>query len=91
LVALPLDQPADRVEQAKKAFDSLPPGLTHFIIHPAQDTPELRALTPSWPSRVADYRAFTSGELRDYVRNSGVQVIGYRALRELMPGKSGNQ
>jgi len=87
LVALPLDQPADRVEQAKKAFDSLPPGLTHFIIHPAQDTPELRALTPSWPSRVADYRAFTSGELRDYVRNSGVQVIGYRPLRELMRAK----
>ena len=25
-----------------------------------------------------------SEELRDYVRNSGVQVIGYRALRELV-------
>jgi len=87
LVMLDLDQPADRVELARKTFDSLPPGLTHFIIHPAQDTPELRALTPSWRSRVADYRAFTSEELRDYVRNSGVRVIGYRALRELMPGR----
>jgi predicted glycoside hydrolase/deacetylase ChbG (UPF0249 family) len=87
LVALPLDQPADRVERAKKTLDSLPPGLTHFIIHPAQDTPELRAITPSWRGRVADYRAFTSEELRDYVRNSGVQVIGYRALRELMRAK----
>jgi len=87
LVALPLDQPADRVEQAKKAFDSLPPGLTHFIIHPAQDTPELRAITPNWQGRVADYRALISEELRDYVRNSGVQVIGYRPLRELMRAK----
>jgi hypothetical protein len=87
LVALPLDQPADRVEQAKKTLDSLPPGLTYFIIHPAQDTPELRAITPNWQGRVADYRAFTSSELRNYVKNSGVQVIGYRALRELMRAK----
>jgi predicted glycoside hydrolase/deacetylase ChbG (UPF0249 family) len=85
LVQLPLDQSADRVEMAKSAFSSLPPGLTHFIIHPAQDTPELRAVAPSWRSRVADYRAFTSQELRDYVKGCGVQVIGYRALRELMP------
>jgi hypothetical protein len=34
---------------------------------------------------VADYRAFTSEALRDYVEGCGVQVIGYRALRELMP------
>lgn len=87
LVALPLDQPTDRVELAEKTFGSLPPGLTHFIIHPAQDTPELRAITPNWQGRAADYQAFTSGELRDYVKNSGVQVIGYRALRELMRAK----
>lgn len=87
LVALPLEQPAGRVERAKKTLDSLLPGLTHFIIHPAQDAPELRAITPSWPGRVADYQAFTSEELRDYVRHSGVQVIGYRALRELMRAK----
>jgi predicted glycoside hydrolase/deacetylase ChbG (UPF0249 family) len=84
LVGLPLDQPDGRVALAKQAFDRLPPGLTHFIIHPAQDTPELRAIAPDWPSRVADYQAFTSEELRDAVRDSGVQVIGYRALRDLM-------
>jgi hypothetical protein len=84
LVGLPLDQPEDRAALAKHAFDELPPGVTHFIIHPARDTPELRAIAPDWPSRVADYEAFSSRELRDAVRNSGVQVIGYRALRELM-------
>jgi predicted glycoside hydrolase/deacetylase ChbG (UPF0249 family) len=84
LAGLPLDRPQDRVALAMEAFDELPPGLTHFIIHPARDTPELRAITPDWPGRVADYEAFTSSELRDAVRDSGVQVIGYRALRELM-------
>jgi hypothetical protein len=81
---MPLDRPEDRVSLAKWMFDSLPPGVSHFVIHPAVDTPELRAITPDWPSRVADYQAFTSSELRDHVRDSGVQVIGYRELRDLL-------
>jgi hypothetical protein len=84
LVTLPLDQPEVRITLAKKAFESLEPGLTHFIIHPAQDTPELRAITPDWASRVGDYQAFMSEELRDYIEGLGIQVIGYRALRDLM-------
>ncbi len=84
LSGLELDSPRERLEQAKAALESAPPGLTHFIIHPSKDTPELRAITPDWPSRVADYQAFSSPELRDYVKNSGIQVIGYRPIRELM-------
>lgn len=84
---MPLDRPDDRLEQAIWALDSLPPGITHFALHPAVDTPELRAITPDdWPSRVADYRAFTSHELLVHVRRSGLQVIGYRALRDLVRG-----
>jgi predicted glycoside hydrolase/deacetylase ChbG (UPF0249 family) len=82
MVVMPLDESADRVQVAKKLFDSLPAGLSYFILHPAQDTPELRVITPDWPSRVADYQAFTSAELRDYVNSSGLHVIGYRALRD---------
>jgi predicted glycoside hydrolase/deacetylase ChbG (UPF0249 family) len=84
LLGLPLDEPEDRMALTKRAFDSLKPGLTHFIIHPAQDTPELRAITPDWRSRVGDYRTFMSEELRDYVGDSGIHVIGYRVLRDLM-------
>lgn len=84
IAMLPLDQSIDQMDVAKRMFDELPPGLSNLIIHPSADTPELRAITPDWPSRVAHYRAFTSEELRAYVRDSGVQVIGYRALRDLM-------
>jgi hypothetical protein len=41
-------------------------------------------LAPDWPSRVADYQAFTSSELRDYAKGSGIHVMGYRVLRDLM-------
>lgn len=84
LTGLPLDQPGDHVALAKRVFDSLPVGLTHLIIHPAVDTPELRAIAPDWECRVANYQAFMSPELRDYVLASGIKIIGYRMVRDLM-------
>jgi chitin disaccharide deacetylase len=85
LASLPLvEEPGDRIAAAKEALAALPPGLTHFIIHPAADTPELRAITTTWQSRVADYRAFSSDELARWVKDTGIQVIGYRLLRDLM-------
>jgi len=80
-----LNRPAEgRLQQAREVFDDLPPGLTYFMLHPAQNTAELRAITDDWPQRVADYETFLSAELRDHVRKAGVQVIGWRALRDAM-------
>ena len=76
--------PGSRLAQARQAFDALRPGITHFIIHAAQDTPELRAITPDWPCRVADYQSFMSAELKAHIRGSGVQVIGYRDVQSVM-------
>jgi hypothetical protein len=80
-----LDKHEGRVAEAKAVFDSLPAGLSYVILHPALDTPELRAVTPAdWQSRVGDYTAFCSAELRAYVRDTGVQVIGWRTIRDAM-------
>jgi predicted glycoside hydrolase/deacetylase ChbG (UPF0249 family) len=82
---LDLDRPDGRFEQAKQALASLKPGITHFIIHPAKDMPELREIAPDWRARVADYETFMREDLRQFVRQQGIQVIGYRALQALMP------
>lgn len=81
---LPLSDPNDRVGQAKKALKNLPAGLTNFIVHPAAKSPELRALAPDWKARVADAELFVTKEWRKLVADSGVQVIGFRALRDHM-------
>ena len=80
-----LDTDKNRLERTKQAFSDLQPGLTHFIIHPSKDTPELRAITPDWRCRVADYQDFINEDLRQHIQKIGVQVIGYQALKELMP------
>jgi len=80
-----LDDSADRLEEAKRAFERLQPGFTHFILHPAVETPELKALAPDWRCRVADYETFRSEDLQAHVRELGIRVIGYETLRAAAP------
>jgi predicted glycoside hydrolase/deacetylase ChbG (UPF0249 family) len=88
IFVMPLESSEDRVGTAQRALAELGPGLSYFLLHPACDTPELRAIAPDWRARVADYRAFTSRELREFVRGSGIRVIGWRVLRDLMRRKT---
>jgi chitin disaccharide deacetylase len=84
LAMMPLDEPDGQVEMAKKMLGELPSGLTHFLFHPSADTPELRAIAPDWPSRVANYHTFMNPEIKKFIKNQGIQVIGYRDLKKLM-------
>ena len=83
-VGMRLDLPDDRIGHAKQLFESLPVGITHFYLHAAMDTPELRTIAPDWQCRVADYHAFLSPELRNSIREQGIHIIGNRVLRDLM-------
>jgi len=63
---------------------SLEPGVTEMFLHPAVDSPELRAIAPDWEARVDDHRIVCEeGFLQEAVGEAGVTLIGYRALREL--------
>jgi len=84
LFGMPLHDDKDHINIAKKLLDGCPAGITHFIFHPSVDTPELRAIAPDWRARVANYNAFMSQELKDFIKDSGIQLIGYRAIREAM-------
>ncbi|MDQ2648271.1 MAG: polysaccharide deacetylase family protein [Actinomycetota bacterium] len=59
-------------------------GVTEVYLHPAVDTPELRALADDWSGRVDDHHLATADhELRALLEQAGVVPIGYRALRDL--------
>jgi predicted glycoside hydrolase/deacetylase ChbG (UPF0249 family) len=81
---LPLEHADDHIGIAKKMLTELPIGITHFLFHPSIDTPELRAIAPDWPARVANYKAFMSQEIKTFIKNSGLQVIGYGKLKSLL-------
>jgi hypothetical protein len=79
-----LEQPIGRIEEVKHILSNLPCGLSRLYIHPQVDTPEARAVSPDWAGRVADYQVMMNQEIADLIRKLGIQLIGYRALREVM-------
>jgi len=68
----------------ERTVTNLRPGVTEMYVHPAVDTPELRAFAPDWAGRVDDHHLMTlDTELPAMLKRAGVHRIGFRPVREL--------
>jgi predicted glycoside hydrolase/deacetylase ChbG (UPF0249 family) len=76
-------------EAARRMLDDLEPGLTHLIVHPARDTPELRAMARDWPRRVAEHAVLRDPALRRYAEAAEIRIVDYRALRDALRARRG--
>jgi hypothetical protein len=64
---------------------SLRPGVTEVYVHPAVDTPELRAIDDGWEARVDDLDLVSAtGVVASAVADQGAITIGWREMRDLM-------
>ncbi|HEY1990794.1 MAG TPA: ChbG/HpnK family deacetylase [Acidimicrobiales bacterium] len=64
---------------------TLEPGVTEVTLRPAVDTPELRAITLDWKTRVSDHILLVDERgTGDLIAQAGVTLIGYRSLRDAM-------
>jgi predicted glycoside hydrolase/deacetylase ChbG (UPF0249 family) len=69
----------------ERALFELRPGVPELYVHPAADSPELRALAPDWAARVDDHDAVTRDKaLMALADRAGVIFTGWRQLRDLM-------
>jgi len=86
LLSMPLHEPNEstQMETAEELLGSLPEGITHFVLHPSIDTPELRAIAADWESRVANYNVFMSDRLKKFIESEDFKLIGYRHIRDVM-------
>lgn len=81
---VPVPLPRSSRAGFEEAIRSLAPGVTELHVRPADDTPELRAITPDWAARVADAHLVTSDwHVRAELERSGAELISYRPLRQL--------
>jgi predicted glycoside hydrolase/deacetylase ChbG (UPF0249 family) len=75
----------DKVEYYCKRFTEIKPGVTHFLFHAAELTPELQAITPdSAKWRNLDYEAFSDPRIKNCVKEHDLKIIGYRDILETM-------
>ncbi|MCC7077190.1 MAG: ChbG/HpnK family deacetylase [Acidimicrobiia bacterium] len=76
--------PAVGTRSAIATLEAWPSGVTEVYVHPAIDTPELRAFAPDWEGRVDDLYLVTEDEdFRATLEDADVHLIGYRELRDV--------
>ena len=63
---------------------NLKPGVTELYIHAQLTTEEAKAISGSWKTRTEEYETFTNDpDVKKLLKDQGVILIGYRALRDL--------
>ncbi|MEU0842275.1 polysaccharide deacetylase family protein [Streptomyces sp. NPDC005962] len=79
--ALGLD---DKAAHYAQLLRELPPGLTEWAVHPGLDDAHARAVDPGgWQIRSTDHAFLTSPQARDILREEGIAVVDYQALRRI--------
>jgi chitin disaccharide deacetylase len=64
----------------------LKPGVTEILCHPAIARDEIKSCARDAMQREADFRYFTSDKTRQLIKDEGVEMVGFRKLRDLMRG-----
>ncbi len=66
----------------QEKIQSIKPGLTHLLFHPAINGDELQAIADTYGSRHADYLVWRQSKTRQFIVDAGIKLIGYRELRQ---------
>ncbi len=65
-----------------RRLESIPEGLTYFILHAAEGSEELRAFAPDWLQRHEEHRLFSDGTIDRGMDAAGIKRVGMRELRD---------
>lgn len=84
ILGLPVEHTYDkneRFQMAKYILGQAAEGkLTHFAFHPMKNTPESYALNRYSEGRIGDYEVFMQKEMKVFMKESGITLIGYKDL-----------
>ncbi len=75
--------PVGARQTIERTMQSLRPGVTEVLLHPAVDSDELRSSHADWEKRVDDDALLRENSFQKMIEESGAQLISYRALRAL--------
>lgn len=75
----------ERFELAKTILKSIEPGkLIHFAFHPIKDSAETQALNRYTGGRTGDFEVFRKPEMKAFLENEGIQLIGYKEVAKVL-------
>jgi len=79
----PARDDAELAGQLREELGKLQPGITQFVLHPAQVTEDLLALTPHYLRREQELRMMLDPGLREWMEGERIHLLGWRAIRDL--------
>ncbi|MDX9755194.1 MAG: polysaccharide deacetylase family protein [bacterium] len=78
------DTPVEDYEAAyKKLIADLKPGVSLVIVHLADESKEYQAITGSYPKRLAEFNVFTKPEMKTFIEEQNIHLIGWKDLLPL--------
>jgi hypothetical protein len=77
-------EPGDGEAHTRRRLERLRPGVTYWIIHPARDGEELRAISPDAHARAFEHGYYGGAAGRTAFERAGVRTVGMRVLRDLV-------
>lgn len=81
----------ERRQTYRNYLRELQPGINQLIIHCGFDNDELRAITSSSPRRDGDRRIFTAPEMKQEIRELGIELVDWRQLRKIVESPAGGK
>ena len=76
--------PGDGEAHTQRRLERLGRGVSYWIIHPAKDGEELRAISPDAHARAFEHGFYGGVAGRTTFARAGVKTVGMRALRQLL-------
>lgn len=64
------------------AIQRMQGGITEIVIHPALNTPELRAITPHWRKREIEYLLFMDEDIHRLLQAEKIQLMSWKDIRD---------
>jgi hypothetical protein len=77
-------EPGSGERHTKARLSRIGAGVHYFIIHPAKESDEMRAISPDAHARIFEHVFYGSQVGRDRFAKEGIRTVGMRALRELV-------
>ena len=68
-----------------RAIRDIKPGVNQIIVHLAGNDTEIQNITNAWQRRYDEFRIFTDPELKNLIDDLGIELIGWRKMKEIMP------
>lgn len=71
------------LQEYKRILRNLSAGVSQIILHLAEESDELKAMTPTWRIQTSDYAFAMDPEVKQIIQEAGIKLVTWRAIQSV--------